>query len=210
MFRASATTVRAEPSTIRRIVVLGTTGSGKSTLARRIAALLDCPLVELDDLNWLPGWRMRPEQEFLAAVDAAVARPAWVVAGNYRRTWPLSLQRADLVIWLDCGFWRTLGRLIRRSLRRAWTRETICNGNVETFRRLLAHDSILVWFFRTYAANRRRFAALLADPRCRRLRTDADIAALLAVIAAQGAADSASPSSARRMEAELERRHQLR
>jgi ABC-type branched-subunit amino acid transport system ATPase component len=40
-----------------RIVVVGTSGAGKTTLARRIAALLELPHIELDAINWQPGWR---------------------------------------------------------------------------------------------------------------------------------------------------------
>ena len=40
-----------------RIVVVGTSGAGKTTLARRIAALLMLPHIELDAINWQPGWR---------------------------------------------------------------------------------------------------------------------------------------------------------
>ena len=40
----------------RRIHVTGNSCSGKSTLASQLASTLDVPLVELDALNWQPGW----------------------------------------------------------------------------------------------------------------------------------------------------------
>ena len=39
-----------------RIHVIGNSASGKSTLAARLASALDAPLVELDAINWRPGW----------------------------------------------------------------------------------------------------------------------------------------------------------
>ena len=39
-----------------RIVVVGTTGSGKTTVARQLAEHLGVLHVELDALNWDPGW----------------------------------------------------------------------------------------------------------------------------------------------------------
>ena len=40
----------------RRIHVVGNSASGKSTFGRRLAEALDAPFVELDALNWQPGW----------------------------------------------------------------------------------------------------------------------------------------------------------
>ena len=103
----------------QRIVIVGTTGTGKSELARRLAAILGHEIIELDDLHWQPGWRQRPEQEFLTAVATATARPAWILVGNYPRTWKQSWPRAELVLWLDCGFVRTLVRLSSGAASRA-------------------------------------------------------------------------------------------
>ena len=40
----------------RRIHVTGNSGGGKTTLAARLAQVLNAPFVELDALNWQPGW----------------------------------------------------------------------------------------------------------------------------------------------------------
>ena len=40
-----------------RIVVIGASGAGKTTLARWIAGQLGLPHIELDAINWQPGWR---------------------------------------------------------------------------------------------------------------------------------------------------------
>ncbi|MBL8700764.1 MAG: hypothetical protein JNK67_20490 [Alphaproteobacteria bacterium] len=176
---------RTEAPLPQRIVIVGTTGAGKSHLARRIGARLGYPIVELDELHWLPGWRKRPEREFHDAVTRATEGPAWIVVGNYRATWPLTWPRAELVVWLDGGFLPLFSRLLRRSFRRAWTGAVVCNGNVETWRHLVGRDSILVWFIRTFAANRRRYGAILRDPgpwrgpRFVRLRSDREVEALL-------------------------------
>ena len=44
---------------IQRMVIIGATGSGKTTLGRRVAQKLRLPLVDLDELHWLPGWKAR-------------------------------------------------------------------------------------------------------------------------------------------------------
>ena len=70
----------------RRIQILGNTGSGKSTLAARLAQVLDAAFVELDALNWEPGWvgvHDRDPQELERRFHAATRGERWVVAGSY-------------------------------------------------------------------------------------------------------------------------------
>lgn len=147
-----------------RIVIIGTTGSGKSHLAGRLAAILQCPVIDLDDLFWLPEWRVRPLDDFRARVSAAAAAPRWIVAGNYSQVRDIVWDRCDTIVWLDHGPFLTFGRLLWRSMARAVSRRPICNGNVERWRSLVTADSILVWFFRTFWANRRRYAEIFDGP----------------------------------------------
>jgi adenylate kinase family enzyme len=69
-----------------RIVVVGTSGAGKTTLARRIAIRLELPHIELDAINWQPGWydlSRRDPDEFVRRVAKAIQADAWVLDGNY-------------------------------------------------------------------------------------------------------------------------------
>src|SRR5437867_235793 len=87
-----------------RIVIFGTSGSGKTTLARRLAAALSLPLVELDRINWQPGWRglnTDDPAEFVRQVEAATAGEAWVTDGNYSDVRTYLWTRATHLIWLD-------------------------------------------------------------------------------------------------------------
>ena len=70
----------------RRIHVVGNSCSGKSVLGKRLAAALQVPFVELDALNWRPGWVGLNEtdpQRFESLIEEATAGDAWVVAGSY-------------------------------------------------------------------------------------------------------------------------------
>ena len=147
-----------------RITIVGTTGSGKSALARRAAARLDYALIDLDDHYWLPGWQLRPAAEFRARVDVLTECPYWVLAGNYTAARDIVWRRADMIVWLDYGPVETFRRLLVRSVRRAHSGEAICNGNVERWHKLITSDSILLWFFRTYWRNRKRYGAIFEAP----------------------------------------------
>src|SRR5262245_20140818 len=83
----AASSARRERHVVR-VVVVGTSGSGKTTMARRIAAALNLPRIEIDAINWLPGWialSSTDPAEFVRRVEAAIAPDAWVCDGNYSR-----------------------------------------------------------------------------------------------------------------------------
>jgi len=132
-----------------RIAVVGSSGSGKTTVASKLAERLALPLVELDALYWKPGWVGAEDEEFLAAVRSETAGEAWVVAGNYSRTWPVYWPRVETVVWLDLPLRVCLGRLVRRSWRRSRERELLWGTNTERFWRQLKlwnpNDSLLTW-----------------------------------------------------------------
>ena len=131
---------------MRRVVIIGTPGAGKTTLGKALAKKLVAPFIELDALYWHAGWT--PAPNFVKQVEMALQTERWVVDGNYRKVQPLVLERADTVIWLDYSFGIKLWRLFWRTFRRAFTHETLWNGNTEDARNfLLGPNSIFVWFF---------------------------------------------------------------
>ena len=85
----------------KKILIVGCGGAGKSTLARKMGEAFGLPVVHLDRLWWLPGWVHREREEFDRLLTAELNKPAWIVEGNFSRTFPLRLQYADLCIYLD-------------------------------------------------------------------------------------------------------------
>jgi len=149
----------------RRFNVVGTTGSGKTTVARAIAERLEIPHIEIDALFWKPNWQETPDEELFRRVDEETDRPAWVLDGNYSRTRGITWPRADTIVWLDYSFPRVFGQLLRRTIRRAITREPMWDGCVESFRgSFLSRESILVWLLKTYWKRRRNYPGILARP----------------------------------------------
>lgn len=149
-----------------RIVVVGSTGSGKTTLARELARLHGVAHVELDALNWDPGWTQAPVEVFRQRVAAALeGREGWVVDGNYSRVRDLVWPRATSIVWLDFPLRIVLWRLFWRTLRRWWRREELWNGNRERFTdNFLSKDSLFLWAIQTYGRRRREFPALFQAP----------------------------------------------
>jgi adenylate kinase family enzyme len=168
---ASIVTIFFVPS---RILVYGVTGSGKSTLASEIADRTGQPLYLVDELTWLPGWISVPDEEQRRRVEAICSGDRWVLDTAYGKWLDAPMSRVELIVGLDYPRWVSLSRLVRRSLARTLTRRTVCNGNVETFRKLLSSDSIILWHFRSFQRKRTRIRAWESDaaaPRVVRLNT---------------------------------------
>jgi len=156
--------------TVRRIQIMGPSGSGKSTLALRLAAHLDVPHVELDAINWLPGWTERDHEEFRAMLAEQTAGDGWVVSGNYisRGSDAILWTRADLLIWLDLPLHVILPRQLIRSWHRWRSHELLWGTNHERFLPQLkfwSRDSLVGFTLATRAATRRRLVAAMSDPR---------------------------------------------
>jgi adenylate kinase family enzyme len=149
--------------TERRILVYGVTGSGKSTAAARLAAVTRLPVHLADELTWLPGWVAVDPDVQRETFAAIVATDEWVLDTAYASWRDLVLSRVQLVVGLDYPRWRSLGRLVRRTVTRMVDRRPICNGNVESLHGTLSRDSILLWHFRSYARKRDRMRAWAAS-----------------------------------------------
>ena len=146
-----------------RVLIVGVTGSGKSTLAAELGRHAGIPVCLVDEeIGWLPGWAQRdPAEQRRMALERAAA-PAWVFDSAYAHYRRELTERADLIVCLDYSRVVSLGRLVRRSLRRAVRAEAVCNGNVETWAGLFSRDSILLWHARSFRRKRQRMRALFA------------------------------------------------
>lgn len=148
----------------QRVLCFGATGSGKSTAAAMIGTYLDLPVTLVDDICWLPGWQQRAAQEQHALITDRLDEPSWVFDSIYRPQRGYALERVDVIVALDYPRYLSLGRLLRRTFRRIRTQELVCNGNVETWHRTIARDSIIWWHFRSWARKRTQMRRWHADP----------------------------------------------
>ncbi len=149
---------------MRRIVIVGTSGSGKTTLASQLATLLDISHVELDALQWQPGWTPLDKDVFRERLAEALSGDGWVVDGNYFGYRDLTHVRADTLIWLDYPLPLVLWRVSVRTARRLIQRTELWNGNRERLRSVFSRDSIILWALTSYGRNRRRYRQMMASP----------------------------------------------
>ena len=167
---------------MRKVAVIASaSGNGKTTLGRELARRLDVPFVELDALVHGPGWVETPDDELRAQVEPIVASEGWVIDGTYqRKLGDLVLRSADVVVWLDLPVRVWFPRLIRRTARRMSGREQLWHGNKESVvTAFWGRESLFAWAFRSHFRRRRQWPDALAAFRVVRLRTPADVEALL-------------------------------
>lgn len=160
-------------STGRRIVVVGSTGSGKTTLAKDIAARCQIPHIELDSLFWKADWQETPDGEFISKIRTALdnAGDSWVIDGNYSRIQPIIFPLADTIVWLDYPLRVSFLRLLKRTLRRVFTREKLWSGNRESAKAaLLSKESLLYYALKSYRRRKARYARLMMSDQYPHLR----------------------------------------
>ncbi len=147
-----------------RVLVYGVTGSGKSTAALAIGARTGHPVTLVDELTWLPGWVPVEAARQREVIGEIVAGERWLLDSSYGDWLDFVLPRTQLVIGLDYPRWLSLGRLVRRTVSGAITKQPRCNGNVESFRKMVDRSSIVRWHFQSFARKRDRMRAWADAP----------------------------------------------
>ena len=132
-----------------RIAIIGYSGAGKSTLAQRLGEALELPVLHLDTVHWLPGWKTRERYERMAMVSAFLDKNSsegWVIDGNYTKlSYERRMDEADRIIFLDYPALRCLVRAYKRYFKfKGKTRESMTEGCEEKidleFIKWILHD----------------------------------------------------------------------
>ncbi len=116
------------------------------------------PCIELDALNWQPGWRdlLRSDpDEFGRRVAIAIAADGWVLDGNYDRVRDLVWRQATHLVWLDYQRPIIMYRVTRRTLVRAALGTELWAGNRERWPHMLRPSHPIRWAWSTWHRRRR-------------------------------------------------------
>ena len=127
---------------MRRIAVIGNGGGGKSTLARALGQHLGIPVHEVDEVQWLPGWRRAPLDEIAHTLERWAAGDSWVIDGF--GPWPVidrRMARADTIVYVDLPFrthlcWAAKRQVVSLVQRRAWAGQNAPPPSLLLFRTL--------------------------------------------------------------------------
>jgi adenylate kinase family enzyme len=127
---------------MRRIAVIGNGGGGKSTLARILGQHLGIPVHEVDEVQWLAGWRRAPLDEVVQTLEAWAAEDSWIIDGF--GPWPAidrRMRRADTIVYVDLPFrthlwWAAKRQVVSLVRRRAWAGQSAPPPSLLLFRTL--------------------------------------------------------------------------
>ena len=183
-----------------RIIVIGTSGAGKTTLARKIAGSLELQHIELDAINWQPGWRdldRHDQPEFVRRVAQAIQAERWVADGNYASVRDILWRRATHLVWLDYDRPVIMARVIARSVYRAALGGEVWagTGNREHWRDFMRPSHPIRWAWSTWRQRRRETEERLRRPEFAhlvvfRLRRPAEARGVLTRLQPGGAASA--------------------
>jgi adenylate kinase family enzyme len=164
------------------------------------------PHIELDAINWQPGWRdltRHDPEEFVRRVDEATQAAAWVVDGNYGPVRDRVWHHATHLVWLDYERPVIMARVISRTLFRAVMRTELWAGNRERWRQMLRPSHPIRWAWNTWERRRRETAERLAQRGCAhlvvlRLRRPSEVSRAVELLAKAAGVQMRHDSATRR------------
>ncbi len=100
-----------------KILITGFSGSGKTTLADRLGGELNLPVVHIDDKCFNSHHRMKPTEEVVNIISDICSGNKWIVDGMYRHCAEQFINTADLLIFIDVGFFTNTKNVVLRKIK---------------------------------------------------------------------------------------------
>jgi len=130
------------------------------------------PHIELDAINWQPGWRDLTRHDplgFIRRVTEAIRAEAWVADGNYGLVREIVWRSATHLLWLDYERPVIMARVISRTLLRAVLGTELWSGNRERWRHMPRPSHPIRWAWSTWDRRRRETLDRLSQQQCAHL-----------------------------------------
>ena len=86
---------------MKKVVVLGCPGAGKSVFAAKLRRRAGLPLIHLDNLWWRADRTHVSRAEFDQALASVLHTEAWILDGDFSRTYEVRVRACDDVVFLD-------------------------------------------------------------------------------------------------------------
>ena len=103
----------------KRIYIIGNSASGKTSLANKLSKILKIKNYDLDDFYYQKKFTKRRDAKTVEKLVKNVThRKTWIIEGVYSSCVTCSLDRADLIVWLDYSFHVIASRLIKRQIKK--------------------------------------------------------------------------------------------
>ncbi|MFC6634284.1 adenylate kinase [Microbulbifer taiwanensis] len=162
---------------MRKVAIFGNSGGGKSTLARQLAAVTGLPLCALDKIQYRPGGREMPHDEYLGIHSKLLVQSEWIIDGFgcIASAWE-RFAAADTLVYIDLPLLTHATWVSKRLLKglfatpEGWPENSpILRGSLNSYRVLwLCHRKLTPTYRKLVADSR-------ASKRVYHLRSAADI-----------------------------------
>lgn len=101
----------------KKILIIGNGGSGKTSLSLKLSNLLNYPILHLDSIYWIDGWKKNSLKNFEEKTHQFMQSDSWIIEGTPMPDIQFRIKQADLVIFLDINRVICIWRLLKRSFK---------------------------------------------------------------------------------------------
>lgn len=102
---------------MNRIIVIGSPGAGKTVFAKKLARILQLPLIHLDQHSRIKNWEFLDRETWRKKVAELCTPLQWIIDGDYLNTLDIRAQKADTIIFLDLPSWLCVWRVFIRGIK---------------------------------------------------------------------------------------------
>lgn len=106
---------------LQKILIIGNGGSGKTTLSTRLAQTLNHPILHLDSIYWIDGWKKNSLENFENHTHEFMKSDCWIIEGTPMYDIQFRLDQADTIIFLDINRTICILRLIKRAIKNIYS-----------------------------------------------------------------------------------------